>query len=70
MEEAADKEQSAAQVRMNREAELVAVRNQLADLAKTNEQQLADMKSRHGKIQEELNDKIDQVNIITFFIAL
>ena len=61
MEEAADKEQSAAQVRMSRESELVTARNQLAEQAKQNEQSLADLKSRHAKIQDELNDKIDQV---------
>ncbi len=61
MEETADKEVHAAQIRMSREAELVSVKNQLNEQAKSNEQQLADMKSRHAKLQDELNDKIDQI---------
>ena len=61
MEEAADKEASAVQVRMSREAELMSVKNQLQQQAKQNDQQLADLKARHVKLQDELNDKIDQV---------
>ena len=62
MEEAADKEASAVQVRMSREAELMSVKNQLQQQAKQNEQSLADLKAKHVKLQDELNDKIDQIS--------